>query len=138
MLARKSKIRSGATIVEAVIILPVIFLLVFGIMQLAICFSDSIQLNYLAYQTSRLSFWFQSKEDIVNRSFIKYFLPKVTVDKGYSYEQGGIIYNVFDVSCNSPVIIPMKFEDSEGNLIFPPEGVKLHARGFCPMPKAEE
>lgn len=138
-MSRMSRLRKGATIVESVLVLPVILLLIIGIMQLSIFYSDSLHLNYAAYQISRASFFVESVDDIIGYQLMdNSVLPSAVIESGYPFEKDGLVYHAFDVEYTSPVILPVNYKDSEGNPIFPPEGLRLHARGFCPMLKTEE
>lgn len=131
--------RDGAAIVESLLVFPAILLLVIGIMQLAFSYSDSLHLKYAAYQISKASFLFQSKEDIVGRRLTDNdVMPSAEIVGGYSFEQDGLIHNVLDVRYMSHVIFPLNYKDSKGNPVFSPEGIRLCARGFCPMLKTEE
>ena len=53
MHGNTKKVRSGAVMAEMVIVLPVLFLVLFGTMQLAMLFTESLQLQYAAYQSGR-------------------------------------------------------------------------------------
>ena len=138
-MIEKHDMEAGATIVESVLVLPAIMLLVVGIMQLAVFYSDSLHLKYAAYQICRSNFFFEQKEDLVGHQLSHNdVFPKARIGKGYSYEQGGLIYNVVDVGYRSHIVFPINYMDSEGNPVFPPEGVLLRARGFYPMLKTGE
>ena len=142
MRTKKHNIRSGAVIVESLLVFPVILLLVIGIMQLAFSFSDSLHLKYTAYQASRISFLFESSDEFfenVEKGLLNKFLPRVELgNSSYNYEQDGLIYNVIDLGYRSRVIFPLNYKNSDGNLLFPPEGIRLRARGFYPMLKTKE
>ena len=138
-MIEKHDMEAGATIVESVLVLPAILLLVVGIMQLAVFYSDSLHLKYAAYQICRRSFLFEEKEDLVGRQLSgDDVLPTARIENGYSYEQGGLMYNVVDVGYRSRIVFPINHMDSEGNPVFPPEGVLLRTKGFYPMLKTEE
>ena len=142
----------GTVLVESVVVLPVILLLVFGVIQLALYLGDGLQLNYAAYQGSRTSFVDGSNDGSQTQNHITNIMPGARIDayevpilgglpgnalarkipwKDQSYH--GVQYRVLDVTHQSRTLIPFSFKDAQGRPLFPKDGLTLHARGFCPM-----
>lgn len=149
----KDRHSRGAVVAEAVIVLPAILLLVFGLIQLSVYFSDSLHLHYAAYQGSRQSYLDTSFDALATRAAIDHALPDAelkgiqigipglpgifadqftwTIPWGECRNQG-VRYRVLDVKYRSPTVLPITFRDSQGREIFPREGLELRARGYCP------